>query len=261
MLSGNNGVLQRATDAKEKTERATIIECAKTDILAQIAENKGESISNEQFKRVLNKYFVDVPNTLPEDLSDLDLISIDGEYSINAKEIYEGTLKKDVLIAGLYDENYILIKNWQKLLEDEDIAVSGTTITEITNKTIESILIIDNSITAIGDGGLAGCTNLKNIIMPNSIISIGRGGVASCNNLTDITISDNVISIGDSAFAGDSNLKKLKIPDKVTTLDRAVTGGCSNLEVLILGNGISNNIDANNFRWWITTFKDNSYRK
>ena len=57
------------------------------------------------------------------------------------------------------------------------------------------------------------------------------------------------------------NLKKLKIPDKVTTLDRAVTGGCSNLEVLILGNGISNNIDANNFRCWITTFKDNSYRK
>ena len=41
MLAGDNSILKRAVDAKERTERAEIIESAKTDVLGQIAENKG----------------------------------------------------------------------------------------------------------------------------------------------------------------------------------------------------------------------------
>ena len=44
MLSGDNGILQKATEAKKNTEIATIIEQARTDILAQIAENKGKIV-------------------------------------------------------------------------------------------------------------------------------------------------------------------------------------------------------------------------
>ncbi len=105
MLAGDNGILQRATDAKARTEKAQIIENAKTDILGQIAENKGSDIKEDELKAILEKYFSNVPDTLPEDLSDLDLISIDDGYKINLKEIYEGNLKKVEAKLAVLDVN------------------------------------------------------------------------------------------------------------------------------------------------------------
>jgi len=43
MLSGNNGILQKTTDARKATEKASIIEQVRTDILGQIAINNGET--------------------------------------------------------------------------------------------------------------------------------------------------------------------------------------------------------------------------
>ena len=98
MLAGDNGILQRATDAKTNTERANIIEQARTDILGQIAENKGENISKEQLKSILNTYFDEYEvNSL--EISDDTSTSTDeltakqGKYKIRLLEIYSGTFK------------------------------------------------------------------------------------------------------------------------------------------------------------------------
>lgn len=93
MLSGDNSILQKATDAKTSTEKATIIEQAKTDILGQIAENKGENISKLQLATILNKQFKSVDsNNIPDDISakDMELTTIDEKYKINLSEIYNG---------------------------------------------------------------------------------------------------------------------------------------------------------------------------
>ena len=39
MLSGNNGILQRATDAKTMNEKSQIVEYGRTDVLEQITNN------------------------------------------------------------------------------------------------------------------------------------------------------------------------------------------------------------------------------
>ena len=92
MLTGDNSILKRAADAKEKTERTRIIENAKTDILGQIADNKGENITESQFKEVLEKYFTkeSIPKDFPEDLSKLELTTLNGKYKIIASDIYSG---------------------------------------------------------------------------------------------------------------------------------------------------------------------------
>ena len=53
MLTGDNSILQKATDAKTNTERKSVIELAQTDILGQITENKGETITETQLKTIL----------------------------------------------------------------------------------------------------------------------------------------------------------------------------------------------------------------
>ena len=97
MLTGDNGILTRAGEAKEKTERAEIIESAKTDILGQIAENKGKDITKEQLAIILNKQFKNVDeNTIPDDIlnNDIKLMTIDEKYAINLSEIYDGIFSK-----------------------------------------------------------------------------------------------------------------------------------------------------------------------
>ncbi len=113
MLSGNNGILQRAADAKTNTERQSVIEQARTDILGKIAENNGKDISKKQLATILNKQFEIVDeNTIPDEISstnDIQLKTSDGKNKINLSEIYVGTFtvkneEKGLTIAELQEK-------------------------------------------------------------------------------------------------------------------------------------------------------------
>ena len=93
MLTGDNGILTQAQNAKTTTEKAEVIERAKVDVVGVQSENEGK-ISQEQFKEILSKYFNNVPDELPEDLSELILESKDeyGNYEIKVSDIWSGTL-------------------------------------------------------------------------------------------------------------------------------------------------------------------------
>lgn len=108
-LTGNNGILTRASEASEKTEIEKVIEMAQTDILGKQAENEGE-ITKEEFVEILNKYFNEVPTTdkLPVDLSTLILTTKDeyGNHDINISEIWNGTFPKTIEILKAGDKVY-----------------------------------------------------------------------------------------------------------------------------------------------------------
>lgn len=111
MLSGDNGILQKATLSKERTERAEIIETAQMDILGKISENHG-SLSEEELEEILISPDYNTKGTLldnnEESILQKTLISSDGKYQIPVSEIYNGnfakqaniTLAKDVLIVN-----------------------------------------------------------------------------------------------------------------------------------------------------------------
>ena len=56
ILTGDNGVLTKAASAKDKTERAEVIENAKLDILAIHSDKEGK-LTTGDLKGVLDKYF------------------------------------------------------------------------------------------------------------------------------------------------------------------------------------------------------------
>ena len=94
MLTGNNGIINKAIEAGEKTEIAGIVEEIKLAILEKQMENLG-SLTSEDLKEVLDKYFSDVPKTLPEDeteLAELELTTIDGKHTIKVGDIWQGSL-------------------------------------------------------------------------------------------------------------------------------------------------------------------------
>ncbi len=97
MLSGDNGILQKATEAKIYSERASIVEQAQTDVLGYQSENKGEALEESQLKTILEKYFInsEIPEELPNDLSTLELTTQSGNYKIKVSEIYNGNIKNN----------------------------------------------------------------------------------------------------------------------------------------------------------------------
>ena len=216
MLTGDNSILKRAVDAKERTERAEIIESAKTELLGDIAENRGGNIKKTQLVAVLNKYFKNIEsNAIPDEISnknDIELTTLDGKYNILLSEIYEGRTKS--LGAGLYDANDNLIYDWQTLLDNNYISVSN-----------------DNYIIANDANILDG-----KLIIDNSIVGIKYNGLQYCNKLTNIDLPSTLTTITDGALNGCTSLKELTLPDTITTLGGGLWYNCSSFEYLNLGN-------------------------
>ena len=96
-LTGQNGILTRASDAKEQTEIAEVKERLQTDILGEQAGNNGE-LTKGKFIEILNKYFKDVPTeeNFPEDITSLILKTKEeyGSHDIKISEIYSGSFPK-----------------------------------------------------------------------------------------------------------------------------------------------------------------------
>ena len=79
-------------------------------------------------------------------------------------------------------------------------------------------VVIQNSVTSIGNGAFSGCSSLTSITIPNSVTSIGGDAFEDCSSLTSINIPNSVISIGDYAFRSCESLTSINIPDSVTSI-------------------------------------------
>ncbi len=91
-LTGDNGILTKANEAKEMTEIAKIKEEVQTEILAVQAENDGK-ITTTQLKIILDKYFSNVPND--DQLNEeIELITTEGNYKIKLSDIFKGSLSE-----------------------------------------------------------------------------------------------------------------------------------------------------------------------
>ena len=114
MLTGPNGLLTQADDAKTKTEKAEVVERAQTDILGYMAENQNGEITTKQLKDVLSKYFDSVPeedkleNKLKEEDFKLKSKQEYGGQEIEIADIYGGGLTEGTG-GETFDENELTI--------------------------------------------------------------------------------------------------------------------------------------------------------
>ncbi len=86
------------------------------------------------------------------------------------------------------------------------------------NRSSITNVIINNSVTSIGNYAFSYCTGLTSVTIPNSVTSIGKYAFYWCGYLTSITIPNSVTSIGEGAFYGCSSLTSITIPNRVTSI-------------------------------------------
>ena len=97
MLTGENGILTQAQNAKKETEKAKIIEEVRLDILGKQTENGSGDISADELEEILKKYFSNEEQNLKDIIAGTStdkLISKEDEtIKIDLSEIYNGNIK------------------------------------------------------------------------------------------------------------------------------------------------------------------------
>lgn len=107
MLTGQNGILTQAQTAKEKTDKASIIEQVRTDILGKQAENQSSDVFSSDLEEILKKYFSNdetnikniVEGTTGEGEETKLISKEDSKIKIDLSEIYSGEIIKKVILA------------------------------------------------------------------------------------------------------------------------------------------------------------------
>ncbi|MCM1132901.1 MAG: leucine-rich repeat protein [Ruminococcus flavefaciens] len=89
-------------------------------------------------------------------------------------------------------------------------------------------------VTAIGEHGLAGLSNVTEIVLPDTVTTIGKQAFSYNTKLEAVNIPYGVEIIPDEAFMNCMSLKSIDIPSSVTSIGVRAFYSCRNLTEIIL---------------------------
>ena len=248
MLTGDNGVLQKATDAKTKSDKSQIIERIQLAYHSALTGGQG-SYTKESLENELEKEF-------GEDFEEVD-DSNNTNWILKAKgqsiTIPAGSIIAKDLVPGLYETNSDTLKiSWEKLLQDGILEDNNGTLTRTgtTPSQLDGRLVIANNITNIyslygcnlltgieiqreisfdSNNTFTGCSNITTIVLGSSNITAGMKKVenyAWTQNVSTVILKDSITSIGEGAFAGRSTIKNVTMSKNITSIGEQAFAGC-----------------------------------
>ena len=80
---------------------------------------------------------------------------------------------------------------------------------------------------------------VRNLIIDNSVSSIGDYAFVNADQLTSVVIPNTVTSIGNRTFQNCDKIKSISIPNSVTTIGQCAFGQCDSLKYFTLGNSVT----------------------
>ena len=145
-----------------------------------------------------------------------------------------------ITMAGLYNSTTgELVYSWQELLDNEYISVENGVLKGEDSAALAGSLVIDTSVTNIGQGAFNGYTGLTAVSIPASVTNIEDSAFEGCTGLIgELVLPAAIINIGASAFNGCAGFTgDLVIPNSVTTIGESAFNGCSGFNgQLVLSN-------------------------
>ncbi|MBQ9658118.1 MAG: leucine-rich repeat domain-containing protein [Clostridia bacterium] len=258
VLTGDNGIINRAQQAKENTEEGQAYEEVQIAVDSLYLETNINSMTQEEKRAFLEDKLkktdknavvtIDGANLSADYKNDNYKISKDREI-FNAKQwdktatdqkyfIFE-TTDTEAHIVGLTEDGKSLteiripssyddlpITSIAKLGGNSDH--SGTVYSPLTK------VEIPETVTIIKDYTFPFCTDLNEIIIPNSVTQIGYYAFCNCTSLRNIVLSEEVKNIGFGAFSSCENLTNIVLPESLENLGWRAFYDCKSLTNIVL---------------------------
>lgn len=238
-LTGDNGILTKASEAKNQTEIAQIKEMVQTDILEKQTENESGNISKQQLKEVLIKYFEDVPEPLPDNIDEipeLTAMEVYGGHEIKISDIWNGSFTEGESTQPTFDPTTLRIG------EAINATKYGWKVTNYDVKTSEftsgiwrlfyqdnqyTYLITDSALNFVESGGGVPSHYLSNYPNGNSVSGVGKALNSEIKAL--FTESNTSVAVRAVAWLTDTSESSMwssyKNPDTVFAI------GCPSAEL------------------------------
>ena len=257
MLTGENGILTQAQNAKISTELASYkeeldlfkIEQISKDssfLEASLTAGKNNLFYNTQKQEEQGKGTIrDIITNISDDYFE-KLEVIKGELLINTKDNNEIKVAKSLGIeVNPYDiENGVLLSTGNNLaLMDENGTVTiPDNVTEIgagafANEGLKTI-IIPGTVKKIGANAFAYNTTLETVIMQEGVEEIGNNAFGNCLNLKNIQLPESLTQLGSQVFYSCQNLQEVSIPSKIKIIQSYTFAGCTSLAKIELKEGV-----------------------
>jgi len=261
MLSGENGILKQAAEAKEENTRASIAENIKLAVLSARTVGKGkiegkEAIAtlNEGLKEIGASEIENLPANIETELGIFTVLEngelikpVKNPYNLNgwefayaidgttwSEKIEAGNLANGKIIAKFYNNNklinekptYTVVIEGQGEIPEYD--ETSAWYSDVDNENIYiTECIVCEGITSIGEWGFSSCKKLEKVQIAATVTTIKEGAFEYCNSLESV-IMPNVTIIGINAFQYCSSLESVIIPN-VTTIGRSAFQSCNKL--------------------------------
>lgn len=224
ILTGNNGVLNKASDAKIMTELSKY----KEELDLYKITKKSENINFLDASLTAGKTNLFYNTQESGETGNIKTIIPDlNDTYFDQMEIIKGEL-----LINTQDKS--LIKNAQSLnikVNPYDI-VEGELLSSNGNLLLmdnEGTITIPDSVTKIGEGAFSNVEGLKTIIIPGTVKEIESNAFANNSTLENVIIQEGVEIIGINAFYNCINLKSIDLPESLTTINRTAFYCCRNL--------------------------------
>lgn len=221
MLTGDNGVLTKAKEAKTETTKAGAKEQARIAVMGSF--DTDGNLNYKKLKENLKSIGVtEIPNQETFPLT----VTIDGE-------------KIEIEQDGTVEEGFDA-EEWDKTATDEECFIwEDTTIIGLNMDKLAGVekLKIPSKCTKIrSDNSAFNCSGITIVKLPSNLKKINNGAFMYCKKLKEINIPNSVTSIESSAFQECVNLININISDKITSIGYYVfTGWTSSQTINIQG--------------------------
>lgn len=137
------------------------------------------------------------------------------------------------LKAGLYDDNYNMIKSWDELKASGEIIVSDNVLTDTIGSS-HGILVVSTEVKSIGKYALDGSSRYSVIYLPNSVTEITEYAFHCNSDIEELYLPNSIVTIGEYAFDNCYKLRKVNIPNKITVIPSYSFYYCNALESITI---------------------------
>lgn len=283
-LTGDNGILTKATEAKLENEYASVKEGIGLAVSEYNTLKYAGGEQNDEFLSWLqSKGYTDANNTVnTQNLLNQTLSTGNGEAT-GTKDVYKiEETEENVYVLVYYDEDgnrkelsTFTLDSSDSLEETDEsyfvITDDGTISLKdydeyyhnVKEWTIENLVIPKKvngvEVKKIGDrmfyAGGTGYSNisqnLKTVVIPDTVIEIGNSTFYNCYELNKIIIPDSVTKIGTYAFYG-CGLQDIDLPNQLTIIGSDTFSRCNSLTSIIIPSTVKE-MGQDVFWYWNST--------